>query len=190
MGNELHKKIQKIIRVADAMNNFWSNSRGWAPDKASDLLKEARLDRQVAFAHTLVEYLEPISEQVYDAKVILGYATLRGMCESCIKRFLSAYIEDYLLDADIIVNKKGKAVLPKDIKFDKRIELYISKGDKAFLDYLRRVQSRCNAIHHFKSRDIGNQTELIEDIVCFKSFLIAVNDQLMYPDNVMDARDS
>ncbi|WP_111980453.1 hypothetical protein [Algibacillus agarilyticus] len=177
--------FQKIIRITQALNDFWLNSRGWAPESAYALIKEARLDRQLSFAKTLPEYEEVFLEEVKDAKIILGYATLRSMSESAIKLFFSAFIEDYLKDSEAL-KKNKKIVQPKKISFDNLISLYIKKGEPSFESYLRRVQSRGNAIHHFNDRDIGFQSELIEDINTFKDLLLAINSQLPYPDGVQN----
>lgn len=186
MENAILNEIQKIVRVSEALRRFWSNSGGWAPERATNLLAEARLDRQVSFANTLCEYFEQIPDESLDAKIILGYATLRGMCESTIKLFISVYVEDYLRDADVILNRRGVAVLPKDIKFDRLISFYLRKGDSSFEGYLRRVQHRGNAIHHFCDRDVGTLEELRQDIREYKSFITAVSDQLPYPDGALD----
>jgi len=183
--------FQKIIRVTQALNDFWLNSRGWAPESAYSLLQEARLDRQLSFAKTLPEYKENFSEEVKDAKIILGYATLRSMSESAIKLFFSAFIEDYLNDSEALINKKNNQVVPpKKISFDNLISLYVKKGEPSFESYLRRVQSRGNAIHHFNDRGIGCQSELIEDIKIFKGLLLAVNSQLPYPDDVQNPEEA
>ncbi len=186
MNNIILNEISKIIRVSEALRNFWSDCCGWAPERAASLLAEARLDRQVSFAKTLSEYFEQIPDETLDAKMILGYATLRGMCESTIKLFISVYVEDYLSDSDVILNRNGIAVLPRDINFDRLITFYLRKGDASFEEYLRRVQQRGNAIHHWSDRDIGTLDELRQDIREYRSFIIAVNNQLPYPDETFD----
>ncbi|HIF9086025.1 TPA: hypothetical protein ACX6RS_003379 [Photobacterium damselae] len=177
--------IQKIIRVTKALNDFWLNCQGWAPGAAYELIKEARLDRQLSFAKTLPDYEVIFNEDVAEAKTIIGYATLRGMSESAIKLFLSAYIEDYLKDP-LVKGHNNKVIKPKNIGFDSLISLYVKHGDSSFEDYLKRIQFRGNAIHHFNDREIGNQKELIEDIKMFKNFLLAVNSQLPYPDGYLN----
>jgi hypothetical protein len=184
MNVETKECLDKIIRVSVALDNFWSNCCGWAPESASVLLQEARLDRQVSFAYTLVDYFRSFPDPELEARIILGYATLRSMCESAIKLFISVYVEDYLKDTEIVL-KKGKAVYPKDIKFDRLIALYVSKGEASFNSYLKRVQQRGNAIHHFKDRDTGNIEELREDIIAFNNFQMAVSNQLPYPDGII-----
>jgi len=181
--------IQKIIRVTKALNEFWLNCRGWAPESAFELIQEARLDRQLSFANTLPDYEVIFNKDVEEAKIIMGYATLRGMSESAIKLFLSAFIEDYLKNP-LVDRKKNKVIKPKEIGFDSLIGLYVKHGDPLFEDYLRRIQFRGNAIHHFNDREIGNQSELIEDIKMFKNFLLAVNSQLPYPDGYFNPKDA
>jgi hypothetical protein len=177
--------IKSIIFIAKAQEQFWSQSRGWAPSEAAALLEVARLDRQLSFAHTLHGYLAPFPPNAAEARQILGYATLRSMCEGALKLFFSVYFDDYKIDQDAKYHtKKGKRelILPKAIWFDALIPLYAKKGEKKFDPFLQRVQQRGNAIHHFNDRDIGTQSELIADIIEFNDFLVAVDGQLPYPD--------
>ncbi|PWQ97564.1 hypothetical protein [Leucothrix arctica] len=176
-------KINKAIRMTTALENFWSSSRGWAPESAAELLAEARLDRQISFAHTLSDYLEPFPEGSAEARIILGYTTLRSMAEGALKLFFSVWFEDYQADVDA-ARRKGELVSPEDVKFDYLIFLYVSKFGNQYQDFLRQVQYRGNAIHHFKHRDIGTQQELIADIESYCDFLTAINDGLPYPDEM------
>ncbi|MFD1006772.1 hypothetical protein [Oceanisphaera ostreae] len=184
-------EFQKIIKVTKSLNDFWSNCQGWAPNSASILIKEARLDRQLSFAKTLPDYQAVFSEEVKEAKIILGYATLRGMSESSIKLFFSAHIEDYLKDSEAFVNKKTNEIIqPKKIRFDSLISLYVKKGDASFSNYLRRIQLRGNAIHHFNDCTVGTQSELIKDIIRYKDLLLAINNQLPYPEGAFNPKDA
>jgi hypothetical protein len=178
--------IDRIIRVTKAQEQFWSRSHGWAPSAAADLLNEARLDRQLSFTHTLLDYLPPFPPEAAEARQILGYTTLRSLCEGSLKLFFSVWFEDYRRDQDAVYDRKLALVSPEDIAFDRLIALYAKKGESKFEPFLRRVQRRGNAIHHFCDRDIGTQSELIADIVEFKEFLLAVNGQLPYPDDIYD----
>lgn len=71
--------INKIIRVTKVQEQFWSQSHGWAPIAAANLLTEARLDRQLSFAYTLHNYLSPFPQDSAEALQILGYTTLRSL---------------------------------------------------------------------------------------------------------------
>lgn len=176
--------IDKTIQVTQALERFWSASHGWAPKDAADLLAEARLDRQLSFTHTLRDYLAPFPPEAAEARQILGYATLRSLCEGLLKLFFCVWFEDYRKDRDALYDRNRRLVSPEDIMFDRLIALYAKKGDSAFEPFLRRVQQRGNAIHHFCDRKIGTQQELIEDIVQFGEFILAVNGQLPYPDTI------
>lgn len=178
--------IKKTIRVVSALASFWSRSHGWAPNTAAELLSEARLDRQLAFAYTLFDYTNPFPTDSAQARQILGYTTLRSLCEGTLKLFFSVWFESYRRDSDAVYHPKHGLVSPEDIKFDRLIFLYLKHGVQRFETFLRRVQLRGNGIHHFTDRDIGNQSELIEDIVIFGEFLLAVNNQLPYPDEDYD----
>ena len=86
-------EIHNTIKVAEGLSRFWSSARGWAPEGAADLLEEARLDRFLSFAHTLPDFVEPFSRESSEARLIVGYATLRSMSESLLKLFFSVYYE-------------------------------------------------------------------------------------------------
>lgn len=178
--------IDKIIRVTMAQEKFWSASHGWAPTTPADLLAEARLDRQLSFTHTLYDYLEPFPQDAAEARQILGYTTLRSLCEGALKLFFAVFFEDYRKDKDAVYDRKQSLISPEDIAFDRLIVLYGKKGGTAFEAFLRRIQQRGNAIHHFCDRDIGTHAELVADIVAFRDFVLAVNDRLPYPDDIYD----
>jgi hypothetical protein len=178
--------IERIIRVTEAMENFWRVAHGWAPADAAKLLAAARLDRQVSFAHTLSDYLKPFPAPEDEARLILGYVTLRSLCEGVLKLFFSVCWEDYRIDAAALKHKDGKAKPPGDIGFDRLIALYSARGNAQYELFLRRIQQRGNAIHHFTDAEIGTPQELIDDIGQFLHFLLAVNGGLPYPDEAYD----
>ncbi|MGO9547591.1 MAG: hypothetical protein ACLPPF_22715 [Rhodomicrobium sp.] len=174
--------IKQVKSIIKAQHKFWSQSRGWAPDDAANLLEIARLDRQLSFANTLGDYLIPFPYESADARQILGYTTLRSMCEGAIKLFVTVYLCDYRSDPGAFKDRKNSTLInPEDVKFDKLIEFYLKKGDHIFKAFLYRIRDRGNAIHHFSNRDIGTQSELQADIIGFKDFLAAIDGQLPYP---------
>jgi hypothetical protein len=178
--------IERIVRVTEAMEKFWRVAHGWAPADAAKLLAAARLDRQVSFAHTLSDYVKPFPAQEDEARLILGYVTLRSLCEGVLKLFFSVWWQAYRVDAAAQKHKDGKVKPPGDIGFDRLIALYSAKGSSQHELFLRRIQQRGNAIHHFTDAEIGTQQELIDDIAQFLEFLLAVNGKLPYPDDVYD----
>jgi hypothetical protein len=175
--------IRRIIATTTAMERFWRQAHGWAPASAADLLAAARLDRQVSFTHTLPDYLEPFPSKEAEARLILGYVTLRSLCEGILKLFFAVWWKTYCHDTDAVKAKKGIITPPGDINFDRLIALYLKKIDPQHKLFLRRIQQRGNAIHHFTHAEIGTREELIGDIDEFLKFLLAVNARLPYPDD-------
>lgn len=178
--------IDKIIAITEGMERFWRSSQGWAPANAAALLASARLDRQTSFAHTLYDYLQPFAPEQFEAKQILGYASLRSLCEGVLKLFVAVWLNTYLADQHAVRKWHGTIVSPEKIGFDQLIGFYTKNIDADHKDFLRRVQCRGNAIHHFADRDIGTQDELTDDIGYFLGFLLAVNARLPYPDDIYD----
>src|SRR5438045_2331961 len=109
------KEIAKIVAVTQAMERFWRRSHGWAPAEAAALLASARLDRRTSFTHTLSDYAAPFSPDEAEARQILGYATLRSLCEGVLKLFFAVWLKDYLRDP--VRDHKGNAIPPKDVSF-------------------------------------------------------------------------
>ena len=173
--------IANIISKTYRMERFWRCAGGWAPKEASDLLALARLDLQTSFACTLYDYLEPFPSDQAEARQILGYASLRSLCEGVLKLFFVVYLDDYQRDETSIRDEHGNLIFPDKVTFDRLIAFYLKKIDTKHETFLRRVQTRGNAIHHFNDRDIGNQDELIDDIVQFNEFLDSVDGLLPYP---------
>jgi len=179
--------IRKIIATTEAMERFWRRAHGWAPADAAELLAAARLDRQVSFAHTLSDYLQPFPSAEAEARLILGYVTLRSLCEGILKLFFVVWWRDYWKDADAVKDKKtGMVKKPGDVGLDRLIGLYSAKADSKYEALLRRIQQRGNAIHHFNDKETGSQEELVADIAHFLEFLLAVNGRLPYPDDAYD----
>jgi hypothetical protein len=134
--------INRIIRVTTRLEAFWRKSHGWAPPAAAQLLADARLDRQVSFAHTLTDYHDPFSSDEAEARQIMGYVTLRSMCEGLLKLFFSVYWETYLKDSDAPRDKNDQSLSLEKVTFDRLIALYAKKGSADFDVFLRRVQAR------------------------------------------------
>jgi hypothetical protein len=177
--------IDEIIAILAAQHRAWPRAGGWAPSNASALLEVARLDWQLSFAHTLRDSLAPFPKESADARQILGYVTLRSLCEGAIQLFITVYYNDYISDSDVI-KRKNKTVEPGDALFNALIDFYVKRGDEKFGPYLKRVQERGNAIHYFRERDIGTQDELKADIVLLRDFLTSIDTQLPDPPPLPD----
>ena len=144
-------EISYTIKVAEDLSLAWSSPRGWASEEAADLLEAARLDRFLSFAHTLTDFIEPFPNDSSEARLIVGYTTLRSMAESLLKLFFTVYFEDYRTDNEILRIRRGDVSDPNDSKFDQLIHLFALKAGGSHELLLRRIQFRGNAIHAFKN---------------------------------------
>jgi hypothetical protein len=183
--------IDEIIAVLWAQHRDWPRAGGWAPSNASALLEAARLDRQLSFAHTLRDFLAPFPKESADARQILGYATLRSLCEGAIQLFITVYYNDYIADKKPITKRNSKTreveiVVPERAQFSALIEFYVRNGDPALRPFLERVKDRGDGIHHFREREIGTQDELKADIVLLRDFIISIDGRLPDPPPLPD----
>ncbi len=175
--------IRQIVATTEAMEQFWRHAQGWAPADTARLLVSARLDRQVSFTHTLSDYLDQFPPEETEARQILGYVTLRSLCEGVLKLFFVIWLRDYRRNENSVENRKDRLESPAKVKFHELIKIYSKNVDPQHEVYLRRVQKRGNCIHHFGDCNIGSQDELVTDILRFCDFLVAVNNRLPYPDD-------
>src|SRR5947207_145071 len=106
-NGETTSDTARIVRITMGLERFWRAVHGWAPKEAADMLAAARLDRQVSFAHTLERYREPFPAEEAEALLILGYVTLRSLCEGVLKLFCAVWWEDYRKEPEVPKNKAG-----------------------------------------------------------------------------------
>jgi len=179
--------IDRVVRLNKGLGEFWSNSHGWAPNDAANLLSRSRLDWQVSLSHSLRTWVRPPKPEETEAWQILGYANLGALVEGTLKLFLCVWYNDYKDDVNAI---KQQATLkdPDEVTleplrqfFNKRIWCDVSSDD--WDPWIARIQRRRNAIHAFKDREIGNHSDLLADSRNYLRFLRRINSQLPYPDD-------
>ncbi|HED54041.1 MAG TPA: hypothetical protein ENJ00_07550 [Phycisphaerales bacterium] len=172
--DDLHAIISDIIRINKRIDKIWSNSRGWAPDKAADLLERSRLDWIVSLSMCLTDYVSEFTEETRDGRQILGYATLGALVEGTMKTFLSLYYTDYEKDSSAPRNKGG-IKNPDMLKFEELRQFFDKRifigNELEWKDWIKKIQERRNAIHAFKDKSLGTQKKLHADIVMYHKFL-------------------
>lgn len=94
--------IKRIIKLNEGLCKFWSNSSGWAPIEAAQLLSKSRLDWQVELSRTLLIWTVTADDAEKNGRLILGWANLGSLLEGTLKLFLSVYYKDYQADVDAI----------------------------------------------------------------------------------------
>jgi hypothetical protein len=184
--------VQRIETLNRSLAVFWKNADGWAPIEAAGILSKSRLDWQVSLSSTLRLWLREPPSFLSDGELILAWVNLGSLIEGTLKLFLSAYYDDFRKDicslktAGAYDHGKGDSHRPDRLTLD-RLKKFCSAANLFQTEgsaLIELVQSRRNAVHAFKNRPIGNDTEFQDAIRCYLVLLRAVNDQLPYPDGM------
>lgn len=177
--------VDRIIGENERIRKFWSSSHGWAPVAAARILSKSRLDWQVELSRCLHLWTKPFPADKEFGYLILGYANLGSLVEGTMMLFLSVHYRDYRSDLDVVKDNKGKLKDPDILQFDP-LHIFIKKEkilEGSWDIWLHRVQQRRNAIHAFKSRDIGTHDELLEDMRTYHNFIERIDKLLPYPEH-------
>lgn len=178
--------VEKIISGNEQLAAFWSNSHGWAPSSAAELMSKSRLDWQASLSHSLRKWSSIKDND--SGELILAWANLGVLVEGSMKLFLSVFFEDYSNDEGKYLDFKTKDQVDPDIlAFEKLKQFFRAKElvNKKWFNFIDRVQQRRNAIHAFKDRPIGTVDEFYEDVENYLGFLRDINSRLPYPDEIM-----
>ncbi|MDH2290112.1 hypothetical protein QD172_02460 [Cobetia sp. 10Alg 146] len=174
--------LRKIIDGNRQLANFWNSANGWAPEGAAEFLSKSRLDWQVELSETLYMW------DFQDAKkgqLILAWANLGALVEGTLKLFFGVYYNDYINDDDLYrYGAKGKVIEP-DILGLEKLKVFLVKKEilsDEWRDFVSLVQSRRNAIHAFKDRDIGDEDEFNTNVSRYLDFMRMINGFFHYPE--------
>ena len=181
--------IQRVISLNQGIYIFWSQADGWAPEEAAQLLNRSRLDRQVSLSHCLKLWLQASSDGAESGQIIMGWANLGSLLEGSLKLFLSVWYETYKLDIDAI-KKKDKFQNPDGLQLEPLRIFFKKKIWDAEIDsWVQHIQSRRNAIHAYKDKEIGSLEELQTYICKYLDILRYINFRLPYPDVIYEANE-
>ena len=167
-----NKTIEDIISLNKLVKHQFSNVYGWGPDEAAEILCRSRLDWLVSLSETLMIWDD--SNSITDGRLILAWANLGSLLESSMKLFLAVYKLDY--DTDPITKKcKEERIVeePDIVELNKLREFFKRKKliNIQQNDYILQVQQRRNAIHSFKTRNIGTHDEFVLCVEKYKNFI-------------------
>ncbi|MFC2085016.1 hypothetical protein ACFLS9_08170 [Bacteroidota bacterium] len=186
---EIIEVIDRIIKLNSGLKKFWSDSEGWAPIEAAELLSRSRLDRQISLSHCLKNYIVNPYDESSDGHLILGWANLGSLVEGTMKLFLSAYYKTYKDDADVIIMRK-EIVNPDVLMLEKLRQFFKRKiWDNDWDEFVHNIQIKRNAIHAFKDREIGDYSEFGNNIRQYLEMLRYINSRLPYPDDIYIPRE-
>jgi len=177
-----NKIVKRIILGNQQLASFWSESHGWAPHEAAELMSKSRLDWQVELSEALVLWS---SDEINDGQLILAWANLGALIEGTLKLFLAIYYMDYKGDAESF-KKKGKVIEPDSFGLEKLKQFFKKKSllNDEQIAHIELVQQRRNAIHAFKDRPIGTKNEYHECVSKYLELMIDINNSIPYPDSI------
>ena len=179
----------RIEQVTVAVMGFWKSAQGWATVEAAGLLSNSMLEWQASLAGSLAGWL---SSAETDGNLILAWANLGALVEGQLKLFLSVYYKDYTLDVDAIKRHTGAMIGPDEANLEQLRQFFVKRIWSQGADwnpYIKLVQQRRNAIHAFRSRDIGDFDEWRLQTKSHLKFILDLNSRLPYPDDVYSPRD-
>lgn len=178
---------ERIVARNRDIASFWSKAKGWAPDEAADLLSRSRLDRQVSLSESLLRWTtgEPLS----DGDLILAWTNLGALLEGTLKLFLGVYYRDYISDVEKtrfhkVFDRESETHRPPDGLMLESLSQYFRRTDlldDAGLTLVGTIQTKRNAIHAFKERDIGTTEEFLAAVSAYQLLLEDLNGRLPYP---------
>jgi len=188
----IEETVNRIINLNEGLRQFWTNADGWAPIESAQLLSKSRLDWQVSLSRSLKIWLSECSPEDENGRLILAWTNLGSLVEGTLKLFLSVWYHDYKKDVEAI-KKKGELVGPDSLELEPMRQFFKrsiwTKEDEDWDIWIFKIQQRRNAVHAFKSRDIGTFDEFFDDVRRYLIFLRYINSRLPYPDDIYVPRE-
>jgi hypothetical protein len=180
--------VNRIVTLNEDIRRFWTKAEGWAPIEAAQLLSKSRLDWQVSLSRCLKIWLVEPSPDAESGRLILAWADLGSQVEGTMKLFLSVWYKDYKNDVKAIKKKgEGDLIDPDSLQLEPMRQFFKERiwrnEDKDWDAWILKIQQRRNAVHAYKSRDIGTFDEFLVDVRRYLNFLRYINDRLPYPDD-------
>lgn len=186
---QVSEVMKRITKLNHELCQFWSQSSGWAPIEAAQLLNKSRLDWQVQLSRTLHIWSDTTDTLNSEGRLILAWVNLGSLLEGTLKLFLSVWYQSYVEDVESI-KKKGKLQSPdglrlEDLRFVFKKKIWNDDFDKMAFN----IQSKRNAIHAFKNKDIGTWEQYFGAVKDYLVVLRYINSRLPYPDDVYPPRE-
>ncbi|MDO9514288.1 MAG: hypothetical protein Q7J59_06775 [Elusimicrobiota bacterium] len=181
--------VERIINLNKGINKFWKSAKGWAPIEAAELLTKSRLDWQVSLSYCLKKWIKEPEIEMSDGSLILSWANLGSLVEGTMKLFLSVYCKDYNKDVEVI--KRKEKIQSPDILMLEKLRQFFKKRiwDDGWDSWTQNIQNRRNAIHSFKSRNIGTKAEFEKEVRQYLKMLRYINYRLPYPDEIYEPQE-
>lgn len=173
----LETKINELVESIRKTTSFWSNHNGWAPEATASILSRAQLN----WISSLSVSLHGWNRSLSDGDLILAWANIGAIVEGYLKLFLVVYDHDYRQSPHL---RRGDYV-SQDVIGLEELRVYFKKkvwvNTDDWDDWICFIQTKRNAIHAFKQRDIGNTRQLHDQIFRLHEFVGEIDGRLPYP---------
>ena len=176
----MNDNYHDILATTERIVSFWSSAHGWAPDSAADLLAKSRLDWHMSLTESLKIWLD--KSELTDGEFILAWANIGTLIEGSMKILLSVHYADYATDIENFKKDNGKLVDPDNLALEK-LRQFFKKKDimPEWQEFIEDVQTKRNAIHAYKNRNIGTFEDFKSSVEQYANFLEEIDVHLPYP---------
>lgn len=181
MKTYAHESIDRLIESSEPFLLFWTNAHGWAPPYAADLLAAQKAAWFKSLIYNLRHFADDPPQVQKVGHMILGYVCLRSLTEYMLKVFFCAYQADYETGKKTFISK-GNLIDPSDLTYEQLRQIWVQEIETSWDSFLSKIQNRGNAIHSYNHRDLGEYSDLKNDIIDFEQFFYSVNQRLPYPE--------
>jgi hypothetical protein len=164
MLESLEDFAQSLLQVDD-----------WGYPSSVELVQAQRFVWFASLARCTRKFLEGPFDDERSAQQILGYVSLRSLCEYLLKVYVLTHVSDYESSDKHFKNSDGSMVPAMNLTYEQLKQTFRFLHHEEFEEYLTRIQQRGNAIHSYRNRTIGNYSELCADIRHFAAFFDEVS---------------
>jgi hypothetical protein len=147
----------------------------WGYPSSVELIQSQRFVWFASLARCTKKFLDDPFNDERNAQQILGYVSLRSLCEYLLKIYVLTHVSEYENGGRHFTYQNGSMVPACDLSYEQLKQTFRFHRHDGFEEYLTRIQQRGNAIHSYKNRSIGNHSELCADIRHFAAFFDEVS---------------
>lgn len=170
--------VQRLGRMAC----FWSKAQGWAPPETAEYLAEANLADLPPIAETIGLLIDDGLD--HRGNLLLAWVALGSLAETCLKWFLSVYLDDYRQDSAAVRGRKDVLLLPHGVQLERLKHFFAKRLEHVYDDHadtIDLIQKRRNCIHVFGKGELGTPQEFERALQGFVALLDELDGCVPYP---------
>lgn len=179
--------VDEVIRHNRQIADFWRDgARGWAPNKAADLLSGACLDNLGSLSTTLHMWLDdPGTGAESRGRLILAWTNLGALVEGTLTWFLCVWEDAY--SQSPLAARSGRPLEADELLFAElcryySVHVWVDSEKHGWDSWLNRVRHRRNCIHALGKQDVGTWEEFWTDVVVYRDMVQELDSRVPYPE--------